>query len=267
MSYRLFPSARKNTRLAEIARGASIAVVAMVGIFSGPAAAQQGFVPADESWSYRISLGGVVVAEADFNLATNEEDYRAAFELESDGVADWFTDALVRTDGSGLWTSRGDLNPLVWLFHSTIDDKAFDLEVEFSSAGPNRVTAEPPFRPRDWEIDPQRQYGAVDPMTAVVNAMHPDDADSICERSFQVFDGRRRYDLVFGDELRRDVRNGAVEIDCAVAWRRIAGFRPRDMRKPDFEFTLRMRMLEDGRALPVRAWTDTEFGGLIAVLD
>lgn len=249
-------------------RPAAVALAALVACAAPlvDTVAQTEIAPSAERLEYRISLGGVVVGNAVFEVETDGESYAGALRVASDGAADLFTSALVSSEANGLVTSRGDLSPVEWVFSSQVDDDALDVTMAFGSAGPRSVVAEPPYREREWQIDPTAQFGALDPISAAVSAMFPESEADVCDRTLDIFDGRRRYHVVFKEEIRRDVRDGAVEVDCATAWRRVAGYRSRDLRKPDFELTVRFRLMDDGRALPVRAWTDTEFGGLIAVL-
>lgn len=215
---------------------------------------------------YRIFLGGANIGSARFRLESQGEGYSGSFSLQSGGVADLFTEAEVRTEATGAWDGRGGLTPSNWSFFSDVDGKTLDVQVSFNNVGPESVEADPPYRPRDYEIDPMRQYGAVDPVSAVVQAMYPETQEEVCRRSLDIFDGRRRYEIALTRELRREREDGYVEVDCAASWRRVAGYSARDMRKPGFDLTIRFRLMEDGRTLPIRAWTQTEFGGAIVVL-
>ncbi len=248
-------------------RAAAAAAVAFSAVLAPipDAAAEGGPGPISQEISYRVYLGGVVVGNATFRLRSDADGYSGVFEVESDGVADRFTEADIRTEGSGLWTARGDIFPSEWVFNSRVDDETLDVEVVFGSAGPETVTADPPYRPRDYEIDPTLQYGALDPISAAIRAVFPRDGEAICDRRLDIFDGRRRYEVVFTGEIKRETRDGAVEVDCAAVWKRLAGYRSRDLRKPGFDFTVRFRLI-DGRALPVRAWTDTELGAAVVVM-
>lgn len=217
--------------------------------------------------SYEVWFGGVAVADAKFQMSTDESGYSGVFRLRSDGVLDWFTEAEVQAETTGARSSEGALAPGGFNVSAEVDDEPFTVDVAFSPEGPESVTAEPPFDPRPWEIEPSDQSGALDPLSAFIAAFFPSSDAAICDRSLDIYDGRRRYEVSLYEENRRREKDGFVEVECKARWDRTAGFKPKQMRKPGVEFMVRFRILEDGLTVPVRAWAQTEYGAVVAVID
>ena len=223
--------------------------------------------PFERRASYDISLGGFQVAEAKLRVQWKEDDYIATFELVSDGLLDWFYSATIKTEASGAFTPEGRTTPELFTFRSKFDERPQDVDVAYSEAGPSEVRAEPPFKPRPWQLAPEEQIDTLDPISAIVRLMHPRTGIDVCDRSVDIFDGRRRYELALVEELERSEEDGYVKIECIAVWRRLAGFKPKYMRLPPNEFILRVHVYEDGVIWPVRAWAETDYGAVVAVLD
>ena len=223
--------------------------------------------PFERRANYDISLGGLTVAEAKLTMRLTDDGYAAAFELKSDGLLDWFYEAWVLSEANGVLTADGRFAPSVFIVRSQFDDRPQDLDLQFSETGPDTVFAEPPFKPRPWQLDPIEQTGSVDPISAAVLLMQPHAGSDVCDRKVDVFDGRRRHEVALIEELEREQRDGYVKVECKATWRRVAGFKPKYMDLPPNEFMIRIHVYDDGFLWPVRAWAETDWGAVVAVLD
>lgn len=215
---------------------------------------------------YRFYLGGVLIGKASIAAALDEASYRLDTKVRSDGVVGWFYDVTVEGLAEGARESGAKLTPSVFRFNSVAEGEPFNLDMRFEDDAPKTVKAEPPFQPRHYEIDPTQQRGALDPMTAIVAALFPDAAKPLCKQTFPIFDGRRRYDITLEGQISEKREDDTTIIECRGRWKRVGGFKPKHMRKPDYLFTVRYARDPSGRTLPVRAWTETEFGAAIATL-
>lgn len=221
--------------------------------------------PFSQGRAYKVWLGGIKVADAHFTVTADGDSYQGVLALSSDGVLDWFTEATIRSEATGGFSGDDAFAPDRFVFRSEIDNQPQAVDLIYRDGGPDSVVAEPPFDPRPWEIAPSAQNGALDPISAVVSAFFPADAGEICDRTLDIYDGRRRYEIALTDEVKRETDDGVLEVDCVARWRRVAGFKPKQMRQPGYDFTVRFEVSEDGVTTPVRAWAETEFGALIAV--
>lgn len=245
-------------RLPSVARLGTAAALLLAGAAAEASAAD---------YQYKFYLGGVLIGKAEVATDIADDAYTFQTRLRSDGVVGFFYDLTIAASAEGRREGEeGDgLTPLRFGFNSVAEGEKLDLEMPFDGNAPERVTAEPPFDPRPWEIEPTAQSGALDPISAIVSALLPSPSGDVCHRTIPVYDGRRRYDIVF-DGARKARRGRDGEVDCKVRYKRVAGFKPKYMTRPDIPFFVRFLVSEDGEALPIRAWADTDFGAATATL-
>ncbi len=252
---------------AAMAKGAFTSALIAASLFAGVSAAPSGAEAGERvALDYRFYLGGILIGKASIAAALDEASYRLDTNVRSDGVVGWFYDVTVNGAAEGLRDAKAKLTPASFRFKSIAEGKKFDLDMNYANNAPDEVKAEPPFQPRHYEIDPKQQRGALDPMSAIVAALFPDRSAPLCDRKFPIFDGRRRYDVSLEGVLSEKQDGDATLIECKGRWKRVGGFKPKHMRKPDYIFTVRFSRDKAGQVLPVRAWTDTEFGAAMASL-
>lgn len=217
--------------------------------------------------AYKFYVGGVLVGKATLTAQYDADSYRIRADASTTGAVGWFLKATFSTEAEGA-LARDKILPAFFRLDTLAAKKPQDVSMTYDKRGaPAEVLAEPPFDPRPWQIDPKRQTGTIDPMSAGVDAaLGPLSGADICKRRFPIYDGRRRYDFVLEGKLKERERDGFPTVDCKGRFKRVAGFKPKFMAKPDYVFTVRFRMLPNGVALPIRAWADTDFGAAIAVI-
>lgn len=212
-------------------------------------------------------LGGVHLGSATFTSSGSGGRYQSRLDLETDGFVEWFFDAVLVARSAGAFDGRR-LTPGSFDVDARSEEEgAFTIEMAFADGAPSRVVADPPYDPRPWEIDPTAQTGALDPLSAVLAGLVPNADGGACDRVIEIFDGRRRWDVEIGAEIRREAVDGGQRVDCSALYRRIGGFKPRFMEDPTIPFRIRFLERPDGTIDPVRAWSDTEFGTAVVVVD
>ncbi|MCI4660395.1 MAG: DUF3108 domain-containing protein [Neomegalonema sp.] len=221
----------------------------------------------DLALKYDFYLGGLSVGEAELEARVDQEHYKVMSKLRTSGVVGWFYDMEVITSADGSRLGVDEFLPAVFELKSRTKEKHQDVTVAFSGSAPSSVQADPPFRKKSYEIDPTKQIGTLDPVSAAIAAFLPKGVEDICNRSLKIFDGRRRYDVDFVS-IRDEVRDkDGHRIECNGVFRRVAGYRPKTMRKrTEFDFYIRFEVQQDGSAHASRIWGDTDFGTAIAVL-
>lgn len=249
-------------------RLAAAAVVGCSALFvSGPGHASNA-TPIELDLTYDFYLGGLPVAEAKLKAEIDGNAYSAASKLRTVGIVGMFFDTEVNTSADGNRDGETDFLPTMFEMKSRTKRKRQDLTMAFdATTAPSDVSAQPPFRKKAYELDPAQQAGTLDPMSAVVATFLPETVDNICNRTLEIFDGRRRYDVIF-DSVRNDyLDDGERLIECTGVYKRVAGYKPKTMRKQtEFDFYIRFAVREDGSARAVRVWGDTDFGTAVAVV-
>ncbi|MEM9726221.1 MAG: DUF3108 domain-containing protein, partial [Pseudomonadota bacterium] len=221
-------------------------------------------LPERANFGYKFYVGGVLIGKAWMSTSFADGRYRSQGSVETDGVAGWFVSATVVATADG---AMGDDQPTpVKLDVTGVTDKTpWRMSIDYDGGAPTGVFSEPPFREKPYEIDPRRQGGALDPVSAVIATLTPMKGSG-CDRVIPIFDGRKRYDIVIGPEIERGVsRKGFPMVECEARWRRVGGFKGNQMNKPDVPFTARFER-RDGLAVPTKVWGDTEFGGAVAII-
>jgi len=216
----------------------------------GPAAASPRSIDA----VYDVYLSGIRLGEMRLQATIGRLSYTAVAKAKTTGLVKQFAEVGFAAMAGGR-TSGAGLRPQRFEARTRSSKKRQALEIEYTADRPSRLLADPPFKPKPWEIDPMEQGGKPDPLTGGVMAISPERDDAVCGRSVEVFDGRKRYDLV-------PVNTQIVdsEVICRAVIRRVAGFKPKHMSEPDIELTLWYDRGADGKLLLLRAETMTSLG-------
>ncbi|PLS23459.1 DUF3108 domain-containing protein [Neptunicoccus cionae] len=142
----------------------------------------------------------------------------------------------VRFDGQvdGIVTPDGRLHPARYEGFSRSDTKESDVQLVYDAGRPQVVRYAPERSPQPFDIIPAKQNGAIDPLSAAYLLFQDQPLDTLCDRSFSLFDGRRLSRLEVGAP---DVN--AAEALCEGRYTRVAGFSPEDIEEQvTFPFTL-----------------------------
>ncbi|MEM7059559.1 MAG: DUF3108 domain-containing protein [Pseudomonadota bacterium] len=210
---------------------------------------------------YDLYLGGIKAGELTIDASYNADRYNAFSVLRTAGIVGAVYKASFEAETQGRMTESG-LVPDRFSANSRMKKKRQAVEMLFDGDAPKSVTAEPAFIPKPWEVEPSEQSGTVDPITAAIAHLAPMPRAHICNRSVEVFDGRRRYAIDMGQPIQDKER-----IKCPAKYRRIAGFKPKMMKKsPEFPFNIWLEERADGKAHVVRAAGESMFGLAVILL-
>ncbi len=138
--------------------------------------------------------------------------------------------------------------------------KTQNVEMTYSGAAPAAVSAEPAFDPKPWQIEPTEQSGTLDPISGALTAMAPAPVGTICNRSVEIYDGRRRYALDLGAPEADGER-----IRCPAHYRRVAGYKPKEL-KETIDFSVWFEERPDGLAHVVRMAGESALGLAVVLL-
>ena len=217
--------------------------------------------PRDVDTIYDFYLGGIKAGELSIDADMKGDRYHATSILRTAGIVGFVYKASFEAETEGRLTSAG-FEPVRFLADSRMRTKEQRVEMRYANNAPQQVLAQPKFDPRPWQIEPSEQVGALDPITAAISALAPMPKAQICNRTVEVFDGRRRYAVDLGAPVKDGKR-----IKCKAMYRRIAGFKPKMMKKrPKFPFNIWYEERADGLAHVVRGAGDSMFGLAVILL-
>ncbi|HEU0221894.1 MAG TPA: DUF3108 domain-containing protein [Paracoccaceae bacterium] len=229
------------------ARGATLLALALM---TGAGARADGF-----GGVFDIYLGGLHGAELRLEAAIEGERFAAQSELRTTGLVEIFYEGFYRVSAEGRVEGER-LVPAHFRADSAFGGDRQRVSVTFGEGGPVAVEADPGFKPRPWAIDPAAQAGTFDPLSAAIALLRPEPAETVCSRTVDIFDGRRRSRITLGAPV---ARPGGVE--CPATYERVAGFSPKTMRRQTrWPFTARFQVGPDGVAAVRELFGDTGFG-------
>ncbi|WP_114856913.1 DUF3108 domain-containing protein [Azospirillum brasilense] len=247
---------------------------ALAGLFPLPAQAQR--------WQldYRVHVGGVAVLDARAELTLTEGRYSVQVNAATDGflgrLFPWETQSL----SVGTVTPDG-VAPIRHTQSGVLRGSPRTVTLDFAPDGSVRTQVSPPPEEEDRDPVPDTLSRETrDPLSGVLDMLMAGLHGGGCQRTVPVYDGRRRYDMIFTDRgmtmigaSRHSVFAGAAR-QCRVSHKPIAGYErtPRQAfwqrggggREERPPVDLWIAPVEgSGPPLPVRLETDSGFGGVV----
>lgn len=216
--------------------------------------------PVEVAQVYDVYLGGIFAGEIAVNARIGRTSYRADTVLRTAGIVAVFYKAEIRAEAEGR-VSGARLVPVRFSADTRDPKKHQSVEITYRRGTPGAVKAEPAFQPKPWQIEPAEQAGTFDPITAMLAALAPSPREALCNRTVEVFDGRRRYAI----ELAEPETRGAA-VRCGAVYRRIAGYKPKLMtrKRARWPFRVFFRPGADGVFQVERVMGNTPFGTAVA---
>jgi len=202
---------------------------------------------------YDLYVGGVLAGELALSANFQGDQYRASSVMRTAGIVGAIYNASFEAQTEGRLAAEG-LEPERFRAVGRMYSKAQNVEMTYRDAAPAAVHAEPAFDPKPWQIEPTEQAGTLDPISGALTALAPAPAGAICNRSVEIYDGRRRYAVDLGAPEADGER-----IRCPAHYRRVAGYKPKEL-KETIDFSVWFEQRPDGLAHLVRAAGDSSLG-------
>ena len=264
-----------------------VSAAALTGVLlTGPQAAAQG--PAAiaskdlQSMTYEVYAGGInaVSATLDVGKAEDKGDYRLELTAETKGLLGRLAPWSGSFETEGFLEKNGKEMPEIHRSTATWQGEEEVKEYYYGKDGTFKgyyVKEEN----RDEKIMPDEALtkGTIDVLTATLYVMDSVAKNGKCEGESEVFDGRRRFKLVFNheaDEMLEATRYNAysgMAARCVVEVEPVAGAwhkKPRGWlsiqeqgrQKGSLPTVWMAKVSEDGPAVPVKLRVKTDYGTL-----
>ncbi len=231
---------------------AGVAAVAGVLTFNASNAQQ----PQSIKFIYDVHFGGMRVGEAEIKGAIGAEEYRVSTHLKTQGMVDTFFSALVNAKSVGVLDEDGALVPSRFRADAKTSRNDQLVVITYKDGAPSIAKAKPAFKKKSYQIVPEKQVGTLDPLSAALQALTPAPATEICDSRMEVFDGRKRFAIAFSNP-----RKKGDSIQCDGTYERIAGFKPKHMkRQTTFPFDVSYVVDDNGLAIVDRVSVKTNYG-------
>ncbi|MFT3687664.1 DUF3108 domain-containing protein [Paenirhodobacter sp.] len=219
--------------------------------FALPAAADQ-----SDRIVFGFSLKGIPAGQLSINGKIQGGSYGANGVMETTGLLGALRKLRYDAQVSGGF-SGGRFTPMRFDETAQRGSDRYQYVTVYKGGVPVSVSRNPPRKPRATDVDPAKQGGTVDPLTALYAVLRDVDRSEACTFSAYMYDGSKRTQVTLSHP--KPSGNGVV---CAGEYRRIAGFSAREMQeKAVFPFTLTYAPGPDGKRLQVVSIeTDTIIG-------
>lgn len=233
--------------------------------------------------TYQVHVGGVAVLGVKADLTLTGDRYN----VEVDAATDGFLGRMFpwRSHSQSIGAVRPDgLAPQRHTQVGTFRGKPRTVKLDYDAAGNVTVEVTPPPTDDDREPVPDRlRRNTADPLSGVLGMLVAGLRGEGCARTVPVFDGRRRYDMQFGDFGTREVGKSRYSVfsgaarQCRVTYTPVAGysrtpsggsFWQRDSgpeQRPPVDLWI-APLTAGGPPFPVRVETDSAYGGVVAHL-
>jgi len=188
---------------------------------------------ADSSTSaeYDFQVGGFSVAEVALTTVIDGDGYEARTDVATRGMLEVLLRGRAASHSRGSQGSFGQFVPQGFATRYSSRRGEQTVRILYEDASPARIEFEPEATDATDHAAPRERLGALDPATAAVTALLPMEGADLCNRSIPVFDGKRRFDIIFlpADPARFDDSASAPEwggplLRCLGVYERIAGF-------------------------------------------
>jgi hypothetical protein len=204
---------------------------------------------------FDVVFRGIVAGRATWRAHEAPGAYAVSALLQSTGLLRLVADIRYVAEVRG--TRRGDrFLPARYKEELNTGQRQQAAVMAFRNGVPVVEKVEPPQPPGPNDLDPARERGVVDPLTALYTLLRDVPADRACTARATIFDGRRRSQVTLASP-----RPNGERIVCAGEYRRLAGFTEFEMRERQrFPFQLAYASDGNGGLRVVEVTIDTVYG-------
>ena len=230
--------------------------------------------------SYDLYVGGISLGKVSMSARFQGEDYKALSTLETKGIVSAFWQAKIEASSSGLVTG-GRVQPSLYdSFSQNRFVQRRHATMTFDPDGPKALLSDPPYGENRYPVTEQQRKRTLDPLSAAIALTSSSTGKETkpCEVTAPIYDGRRRYDVVFNYMKKTDVRmdNGVYSgpaMVCEVHYNQIAGYQ-QSVLEQNKKFPKMYAWVVSARSsanpqrnymVPVRVWAETEYGIVVAL--
>lgn len=235
-----------------LSRGTPRAALLAFGLFAAaPLQADQ-----TDRIVFDVVLKGISAGRLNINGKITDSTYGANGTVETTGLAAMLRTLRYDASVSGRFAD-GTFTPTHFEETGQRGDNKSKHVIVYQGGVPVSVSREPPRKPRASDIDPAKQGGTIDPLTALYAVLRDVDRDEACKLKVTMFDGAKRSQVALSAPVEKG--KGVV---CTGEYRRLEGFSKKEMaEKSRFPFTLTYAPTPDGQRLQVvEIETDTILG-------
>jgi hypothetical protein len=227
-----------------------------------------------------LFVGGITLGHAGMTARVQGSGYKAVSTLQTSGIVNAFWQSKIETSSSGT-LAAGTVRPSLYdSFSQYRQAERRQVTLTFEPDGPVSVHAVPAYPPSSAEISYDQKKQSLDPLSAMVFLVNnmPATGQKPCEAVAPIYDGRRRYDVVFNYVKQTDIRmdNGIYSgpgYVCQIHYNQVAGYQQTVVKKGEklpniYAWVAALQSTADPTRrymVPLRVWAETEYGLVVAL--
>ncbi len=143
-------------------------------------------------------LPRIPVMSIDTFLEIEDEKYEYKFSIRTNNIVDFINN--VNGDGSIIGIIDEFYKPLHYKYRYTRKGKEKFVEIKYNDSSISELNLIPePDKNKLTKIDNNMLINTIDPSSFFLNILNYENINN-CEKTFRVFDGKRRYDVKFTKE-------------------------------------------------------------------
>ena len=140
-------------------------------------------------------LPRIPVMNIDTFLEIEDDNYEYKFSIRTNNVVDFIN--KVNGDGSIIGVIDQFYKPLHYKYKYTRKEKEKFVEIKYSDTSISELNLIPqPDKNKLTKIEDSMLINTIDPSSFFLNILNYENIND-CEKTFRVFDGKRRYDVIF----------------------------------------------------------------------
>lgn len=232
-----------------------LAACVMMAALALPALAPPARADQTDKIIFDVSLQGIPAGRLSIEGKIAGTGYAASGVMETTGLAGALKKIRYAGSVSGAYAGAR-FTPQVFQISSRRGDEASSQSIRYKAGTPASVSREPPRAPRASDVNPAKQGGTIDPLTALYAVLRDVAPEEACTLKVTMYDGSKRSQVALSTPQAK-----GEKIICTGEYRRLAGFTEKEMaHKSRFPFTLTYAPTEAGRLRVVEISTDTILG-------
>ena len=230
--------------------------------------------------SYDLYVGGISLGKVSMSARFQGEDYKALSTLETKGIVSAFWQAKIEASSSGQVAGDRVQPALYDSFSQNRFVQRRHATLTFGPDGPKNLISDPPYDENHYPVSEDQRKKTLDPLSAAIFLTSSSTGKEAkpCEVTAPIYDGRRRYDVVFNYMKKTDVHmdNGLYSgpaMVCQVHYNQIAGYQQsvieQNKKFPKmYAWVISARSSADPNRhymVPLRVWAETDYGIVVAL--
>lgn len=209
-----------------------------------------------EPVQFDLVLRGITAGRLTYDGQVSGKSYAVSGRLQTTGLAALLKRVSYNATAKGSVSAAGRFTPSAYTEDADTGKRQSKSVMAYRGGVPQVTQYSPARGPREYDLDPAKQGGTVDPLTALFVTLRDVDPGQECGTSLRLFDGRRSSAVTTSNR-----KEAGKTVTCAGEYRRTGGFSPEDMaEKTRFPFTVTYSPGPNGQMRVTEVSMDTLYG-------